>query len=344
MNKAFKYTLSVAGSVLPVPWLVRLTGLRLVVLVYHTVSDRDMPHVSELYRVRNTGEFERDLEGLLRKFVPVTAGQVHEAVTSGTGFRRPSLLVTFDDGFSESAEIISPILKRKGVPALFFLTPAFLDNKQLFYRCKCSLLAGRLRTMKDPRGLCELVSSRIPGKIGNEKELYRYLLGLGHGDVELMDELSGLFEVDFRGYLKVRKPYLDSGQVRNLLTDGFEVGAHSMDHPEYASLTSEEQLEQTVKSMDIIGKAFGVPYRYFAFPFTDSGVSDRFFEQLYSMPEKAPHLTFGTAGLKKDAFPGHLQRIPAEESVLPAMSSIRGEYLAYSLKRIINKHHVNRKA
>ena len=336
--------MSLAGTVLPLKFMIRLTGFRLVVLIYHTVSDREMPHLSELYRVRSTREFERDLDGLLRRFAPVSAMQVHEAITSGRNFTKPSLLMSFDDGFSESAGIIAPILKRRGVPAIFFLNPAFLDNRQLFYRCKCSLLAGRLRSMKDPKGLCELVSSRIPGKIGSARDLYRYLLALSHDDEALIDDLATLFEVDFQGYLKVRKPYLSTGQVRDLLSDGFEVGAHSLDHPEYSTLSNDEQMHQTVKSMDFICSTFGVPYRYFAFPFTDSGVGDHFFNRLYTLPERTPHLTFGTAGLKKDVFPRHLQRIPAEETVLPAMFRIRGEYLAYCLKRIISKHHVNRKA
>ena len=281
--------------------LVRLTGFKLVMPFYHTVSDEELPHLTSLYRIRNTREFERDLDGMLKIFSPVSALQVHEMIASGRA-----------------------------------------DNTDMFFRCKCSLLLDRLKKISSPEGIFELISSRLPYKITSRAELRRYLMSLDYNQVDTINDLAGLFDMDFSSYLKVRQPYMSSEQIRVLLKDGFELGAHSIDHPEYSLLSNGQQVKQTVDSMDYLCDTFGISNRYFAFPFTDSGVNDQFFEQMFSKEEGYPHLMFGTAGLKKDVYPRHLQRLPVEDSAMGAKAYIRSEYILYLVKRMLRRHYVSR--
>ncbi len=343
-GNTLRYLSAYFGTLIPLRSLIRLTGFRLVMPFYHTVSDEELPHVASLYRIRGTRDFERDLDGMLKIFRPVSALQVHEMIASGRAFDKPSMLISLDDGFREVSEIVAPILKRKGVPGLFFISPAFIDNKDMFFRCKCSLLIDRLEKISSPKGIFELISSRLPYKITSRAGLTRYLMGLDYNHIDTINELAGLFDMDFSSYLKVRQPYMTTGQIKDLITDGFELGAHSIDHPEYSLLSNGEQVKQTVDSMDYLCRTFGLVSRYFAFPFTDSGVNDQFFEQMFSKVEGYPHLMFGTAGLKKDIYPRHLQRLPIEDSTMGAKAYVRSEYIMYLMKRIIGKHYVNRKS
>ena len=341
-GNTLRHLISFFGAVIPLRFLIRLTGFRLVMPFYHTVSDQELPHVASLYRIRSTREFERDLDRLLTLFRPVSALQVHEMIASGRAFDKPSVLISLDDGFREVAEIVAPILKRKGVPGLFFISPAFVDNKDMFYRCKCSLLIDRLKNISSPKGIFELISSRFPQKITTKAGLTGYLMKLDYNQTDTINELAGLFDMDFSSYLKVRQPYMTTGQIKELVEDGFELGAHSMDHPEYSLLSNSQQVKQTVDSMDYLCDTFGISNRYFAFPFTDSGVSGQFFEQMFSKVEGYPHLMFGTAGLKKDIYPRHLQRLPVEASTLGAKAYIRCEYILYLVKRMLGRHYVRR--
>src|SRR5947207_13616153 len=41
---------------------------------------------------------------------------------------RPSVLVTFDDGYLDNHEVAAPIVRDIGVPGLFFITTSFVDG------------------------------------------------------------------------------------------------------------------------------------------------------------------------------------------------------------------------
>ncbi|RXM60445.1 polysaccharide deacetylase family protein, partial [Chryseobacterium sp. CH1] len=57
-------------------------------------------------------------------------------------------LLTFDDGFREFYDVVAPILERKGIYACNFVNPAFIDNEEMMFRCKSSLLADAVDKKK----------------------------------------------------------------------------------------------------------------------------------------------------------------------------------------------------
>ena len=85
---------------------------------------------------------------------------------------------------------------------------------------------------------------------------------------------------------------------------------------------------------------FDVGKRLFAFPFTDFGVGKRFFN--YMSKNGNLDLSFGTAGLKRDAVKTNLQRIPMENG-LDARDTLFAEYFYYALKSLVGKNRINRK-
>jgi len=64
---------------------------------------------------------------------------------NGQPLTRQSFFLSFDDGLREPLDIIAPILKQKGVPATFFVNTATLDNLEMLYRHKASLLVDHVR-------------------------------------------------------------------------------------------------------------------------------------------------------------------------------------------------------
>ena len=140
------------------------------------------------------------------------------------------------------------------------------------------------------------------------------------------------------------KPYLSSDQIRELQGSGFEFGAHSIDHPEYRFLPMEEQLRQTGLSLQDLKARFGLKHRFFAFPFTDYGVSKAFFDIAFGeqADEGILDLGFGAAGIKDDIHPRNLQRVPMEGTQLSAHRIVAAEYLYFLLKAPLGKNRIRR--
>lgn len=320
---------------LPLSALLQASGQRLFLPFYHLVSDAPEPHLRHLYPVRTVRQFWEDIRYFKAHFQPLRTQDLQKLVRSGKLPSRPAFLLSFDDGFRACAEVVAPILKAEGLTALFFLNPAFLDNRALFFRCKASLLIEQVR--RD--GHAEQAAREWLAAQGRAGEsVSELLLSISYGRQHLLDELAALLKVSFREFLDRQKPYLSVDQVRQLQAQGFQLGAHSMDHPLYAELPLEEQLRQTRDSLAVLREQFGTAGRYFAFPFTDHGVPAAFFQRM----QGALDLSFGGAGLKRDVVPQHLQRIPMEMGPLSAREIVQGELLYHLARKPFGKNQIRR--
>lgn len=318
-----------AAGVIPPAWLKRLTGQRLILPMYHVISDADLPHIRHLYPVKGTRAFEADLDFLLRHYEPIDPGRFMDLAMQDREPDQPSFLLSFDDGLREFHDVIAPILLRKGVPAICFLNSAFMDNEALFYRYKASLLIDLFDREPDL-----LRTMEIPG------DFRGFLLSVSYSERELLDKIAGKAGFRFDRFLAEQRPYLESGRVRSLKEQGFYFGAHSIDHPEYQFLDFGEQVRQTEESVREICGRFDLDYKLFAFPFTDHRVSQKFFDLVQE--RDIADLTFGCAGQKRDSAVRHFQRIPFEMADIPGGRLHNAELLYYLLKMPFGKNRVAR--
>jgi peptidoglycan/xylan/chitin deacetylase (PgdA/CDA1 family) len=313
IRKKFISLTSPFASVLPLSALTALTGQDFIIPFYHIVSDGDCPHVKNLYRFKTVKEFESDLDYLTKHYQPIAATDMPD-VLAGKYKGKKIMLLTFDDGLREMYDVVAPILLRRGIPAVFFLNNDFIDNKALMFRYKVSLVWD------------------LP--------VDRFTLFNADDDTEVMAEVAGLITTEFDDFLRDYKPYMTSGQITSLLDQGFCIGAHSCSHPYYNELTLDEQLKETISSMDGLQRNFDLKQRLFAFPFTDDGVSVAFFDKIFT--EGKIDFSFGGAGIKNDFHPRQFQRIPMEGWNASAQQTLKSEYLYYLLRMPFGKNTIKR--
>lgn len=323
---------------IPLSLLRDLSGQRLVMPVYHLVSDEPVNHVRHLYPIKGTAEFEADLDFLLKHYSPIGLPQLIAWVREGESLPKNAFFLSFDDGLREFHDIIAPILLRKGVPAACFLNSDFIDNRGLFFRYKVSLALNALD--KNPElSKKDAVKAWLHNQ--GKTDIRNALLAIGYDAQREIDELLRILEIDVTDYLREKQPYLTSHQIKKLIGQGFHFGAHSCDHPEYRFIPLEEQLNQTFRSTDGIATQFQLPYRAFAFPFTDFGVGNAFFERVYQNASPID-ISFGCAGMKSERYPQHFQRIPMEKAGRSAKQTLHSEYLYHLLKAPLGRNSIER--
>jgi peptidoglycan/xylan/chitin deacetylase (PgdA/CDA1 family) len=334
---AFNF-LPAMAQMLPLNGLIRVTGKRIIFPFYHLVSDDEVPHIKHLYKVRTSREFIQDLDFLLKHYKPININDYLESLRTGKPLSGNCFLLSFDDGLREFHDVVAPILRQKGIPALCFLNSAFIDNKDLFYRYKASLLIDRLPQARDQEGVKNWFQKNgLPFTVD-----YRGLLKVTYKNRHLLDEFAEKAEVKFDEFLIKQRPYLDSEQISSLIQEGFAFGSHSIDHPEYRFLEETEQIRQTSESLRIIKETFGIREKLFCFPFTDFGVKKSFFDQVFNPLQPIADLTFGGAGLKNDSIQRNIQRIPFEGTSLAARQILGTEYHYYMIKAIFGKNIIRR--
>ena len=149
-------------------------------------------------------------------------------------------------------------------------------------------------------------------------------------------------EVDFSLYLSENKPYLEKVQVQEMINEGFTVGAHSMDHPEFDELNEEDILRQISGSIRAVEALFQPKHYVFSFPFTADKLTMSLLEKAHSRHSYSPQISFGTSGIKRDSFPWLFHRIPVENYNTSLGNVMKYQKTRYRLQRLLNKEIIHR--
>ncbi len=305
--------------IMPLSIIKKSLQLNPIIPYYHMVSDDEILHVKHLYEYKNVDQFRNDIEFLLKNFSPINLNDVLDYLKTGNSFPNNAFLLTFDDGFREMHDVVAPFLKKKGVPAIFFCNSAFIDNKNLCFQHKASILIEHLQKNRNPN-----LEHKIKGILKKNKidspNIKAAILSATYKQKDIADQIGQLLGIDFNEYLSKHKPYLTIEQIETLIKDGFSIGAHSIDHPLYSVLELDDQLYQTVESLKFIKDKFSLEYGAFAFPHSDKDVSMKFYQELYRTD--LVDISFGTSGMIEDSFPKNLQRFSLEKPLMPAKKII----------------------
>jgi peptidoglycan/xylan/chitin deacetylase (PgdA/CDA1 family) len=308
----------------------RFLELNLLLPYYHMVSDRDVPHVSGLFKFRSVRQFEADMQFFLRSYTPVSLQDVIRHLDGASRLPKRCFLLTFDDGFAEVYDVVAPILFAHGIPAAFFLTTCTVDNRELCYQQKISLLVRAVASLKD-----STVTREVARRLANARlkgtNLLSCLGNISYRQRHVLDELGPVVGCDFGTYAASAKPYLTSAQIKHLMGRGFAIGAHSVDHPLYSALSVEEQLIQTHESLNWLSNHFQYECQAFAFPFNDSGVSPEFFQKAFAGGRLK--VSFGTGGMHSHFFRKHLNRHTMEFPELDTAQIVGREFAVTLFRR-----------
>jgi peptidoglycan/xylan/chitin deacetylase (PgdA/CDA1 family) len=334
----FKKIIQTSCSVLPTNLLVQLSGLPVLLPYHHVVSDENLPHIKELYPYKSRKEFINDLDWLLKRFKAIHPNELAESIFHQKPIEKKSFLLSFDDGFREVYDVIAPILIEKGVPAIFFINSAFIDNKELFYRCKLSLVLTKVKTDKS---LAEKVCQHINHNYSGYNSLRNEVLKINYPNQYIADELGQIAETDFEDFLSKQKPFLTTEQITCLLSQNFVFGGHSADHPDYKLLSIDEQCNQTINSIKHISQFQQDAFHYFAFPHEDKYIKQEFFARMHETDPNC--LFFGLQNQRKENQNLILHRFNAERPS-ERMSAIIKTVLMYnSILRMVNRQNIVRK-
>lgn len=97
------------------------------VLTYHRIGvpGDPYPHI-------DLDLFRRQMEWVREHCEPIAPAAIREAVRTSSR-RRPPVVVTFDDAYTDLFEHAYPVLKRLGVPAVCFVPTDYIDRRLPFW-------------------------------------------------------------------------------------------------------------------------------------------------------------------------------------------------------------------
>jgi len=206
-----------------------------------------------------------------------------------TAAREPSVVLTFDDGYSDNATIALPILEKEGVPATFFITSGYIASGRRFWWDELASLVldevhpGRLEALLLEDGSAGPIRTR-EDRLSALAKIQRRLKRLDPPAREhWLDRLraeSGAQSGASSGASRGAAPASPSASDRPLTQAELKqlagspvasVGAHGVDHPSFAGLSLAAQRQEMSRSKRDLEEWIGRPVTSFSFPFGERG-------------------------------------------------------------------------
>jgi peptidoglycan/xylan/chitin deacetylase (PgdA/CDA1 family) len=314
--------------------LINISQKKQIIPFYHYADNTNPAFIKHLYKPKNIAEFKTDLSILKQYFESIPLSQV---IKDNDKNKKNTFHLTFDDGLSNFYHIIAPILIEKKIHATIFLNSDFIDNKDLFYRYKASLLIEEyIKADNQKKNIIETFITSLNNK--KKTNPLNYLLEVDYSKRHILDKLAGKINYSFSDFLEQKKPYLSSNQITELQSQGFTFGAHSVNHPLYQNLSLNEQVYQTLDCLKNLKKQFNIKHNSFAFPFDDNNINLEFFNKI----KNEINLTFGTSGLKDDIISFNIQRLDMEKNKSNTKYFLIKKYLKYLIQKSTNTNLISR--
>jgi hypothetical protein len=254
--------------------LISLFRKQTIFPCYHLVSNHAEPHIQHLYQFQNVELFKNDIRFLLKNYKPLEPGQLINSILNNEGIPENSFLISFDDGLKEIYSVVFPILQEFGIKAIFFINPAFVNNKQSFYRHDISIILSQLKDLNYDRSILNKICAVLSIDFISASDVLNKIKRIKYTERVKVSEILSVLDINMSKYLDEHKPYVSTEQIREMINAGFYFGGHSFTHPHLNDLPFEEQKHEIISSIEWLKSNFGIKYALFAFPFTDKGVSE----------------------------------------------------------------------
>jgi len=211
--------------------------------------------------------FEAALKFLARYYTPVRLQDVL-AASEGGSLPQRALLVTFDDGYASNMEWAAPLCRKFGVPAIFFLSAAFLDNHRLAPD-NLVCYAANVLGMETINAAVRAVKGANSPKLKSLREvLWCFFPAISLAERQVfLDALVQLGGINEHQLAEEAGLYLTRKQVCELAALGFEIGNHTYTHVRCRSLTPADfgqEIERNKAELEALSgkkvRSFSVPY------------------------------------------------------------------------------------
>jgi peptidoglycan/xylan/chitin deacetylase (PgdA/CDA1 family) len=230
-------------------------------LVYHKLADRQEERETHLVAALGSDLFEQQMRHLKAHYRLVPASRLVDEVRARRRGGQVPVAVTFDDDLRSHLQVATPILRKLGVPATFFVCGASLEGPHAFWWERLQLAYDR----EGPGAIRELLPSS--GGTPTIREAARTIEAMPPAEKE---------EVNRRLLRRIGADPGEAGlresDLRVMVDDGFEIGFHTRGHPVLPNLTDDELRAALTEGREQIEAITGGPLRLISYP---HGKADR---------------------------------------------------------------------
>lgn len=213
--------------------------------------------------------FRMQIGYLKRHFEIISLSEAVERLRNG-GIKRPTVVITFDDGYQNNFDVAFPILYKEKIPATIFLTTGLIDTDDTVWYCRFNLALSQTHRpfiewngFKFDLSTLDLKAKASMAIQDNLKELPPPQL------VATIRDIIFKLDGDPDCPIKIDSPYrmLNKNAIVEMVASGLvEFGAHTHQHFILSRLSAAGRFNEIKRSIDAIRELTGRRCKYFAYP------------------------------------------------------------------------------
>lgn len=232
-----------------------------VVLMYHDLcADGDLDNWLRV----PVSRFESQLESLSGFGRFIAPEDLHDQAR--LPHDRLSFLVTFDDGYRNNLDLAAPILDRRCIPAVFFVSTGPLLSREAFWT---DVVATPVQALALPHldlsqlgfGAFRFRAGDAAARWDDVQRLLVAIKGVGNEDDPRVARLLGWFKEQYAEVLAEHLPRfapLTPGELARLAAnDRFRVGSHGHEHRILTRLAADDLADSLHRSRRVLAEITG---------------------------------------------------------------------------------------
>lgn len=253
---------------LKIDWIIRKSSKgKVLIVMYHGVVESNSNYFSA--RHLDLIQFEKQIKYLKENFDIISTEEAFKYKRDGTRTIRPTISVTFDDGFANNLYQALPILEKYKVPATFYISSLCISDDN--YKCLWSESIAALNYF--------FKNSKI------EYKEYKFNNGFDkHKKVSLNDFVKNLNKIERDSFLNhLEKKYklnsrlaklppeiwrlMTKDELKKLSRSSMvKIGTHAHNHYNLSKISFEEAKKDISQSKVLIDKLLNISINSIAFP------------------------------------------------------------------------------
>lgn len=262
----FSYLFGCALAVLklPVTLLLNYFDPPVLVLLYHRVASLS----SDPLMLSVTPDHFRAQLRYLKEHFPLLRFE-----DDWSQVKKPSVVITFDDGYADNLTEALPILEELEIPATFFISTGTLGKMKEFWTDELGRILLAERQYPEQFVLDKDEQARLwkTASVGNREKLYRYLLCRLQKALPAVRELvltelrcwAGEAETGREEFRLMTPTEVEKLAASRMST----IGAHTVLHSRLSSLDKDSQREEILESKRQLEMISGSEVKVFAYPY-----------------------------------------------------------------------------
>ena len=250
-----------------------------IIVPYHYVHNTKIGF-PKVY-TKNIRDFKKDIRYLSKKYKIISLRDYVLYLNDKKDIPEKTCILTFDDGLADHYDNVYPILRRKNIPATFFVSTLPLQDKQVLpvqmLQCLLAEVEEDILVQEYTKMLQKLYPkyySKYSVKPKKDLRLYIWYSPKVIGLKSVIRQMSipmqrnilkPLFE-EFIGDEETfwSKLYMNYFNIKDLLRDGFEIGCHGYSH---STLINSNLKEELVESKSFLEKIYNTQITSFSIPY-----------------------------------------------------------------------------